>query len=141
MSINIKKIFPADFLIFAGIYFLLTWWADTSVCIIRAFTGYPCPGCGLTTAAMQILAGDFYGALHTNAMIFALPFLLLIFIINRRFYPANYPRLTIIFSLTAALAMIVYFIIRLVIYYPDAAYPLNRAENTIPVFLWDKFMQ
>ena len=37
------------------------------VCPIRAATGIPCPGCGLTTAAVQLLHGDIAGSLHTHA--------------------------------------------------------------------------
>lgn len=37
------------------------------VCPIRAATGVPCPGCGLTTAAVELLHGNISGALHTHA--------------------------------------------------------------------------
>lgn len=37
------------------------------VCPMRAATGIPCPGCGLTTAAVQLLHGDFIGSIHTHA--------------------------------------------------------------------------
>ena len=37
------------------------------VCPIRAATGVPCPGCGLTTAILQLLKGDVAGSLQTHA--------------------------------------------------------------------------
>lgn len=46
------------------------------VCPVRAATGIPCPGCGLTTASVQLLHGDFIGSIHTHA--FAPIFLALI---------------------------------------------------------------
>lgn len=46
------------------------------VCPFRAATGIPCPGCGLTTATVELLHGDLGGSLHTHA--FAPLFLLAI---------------------------------------------------------------
>jgi len=43
-------------------------------CPIRAATGIPCPGCGLTTATGQLLHGDIITSLQTHA--FAPVFLL-----------------------------------------------------------------
>jgi len=37
------------------------------VCPIRAATGIPCPGCGLTASAVQFLHGDFAGSMGTHA--------------------------------------------------------------------------
>ena len=48
------------------------------VCPIRAATGVPCPGCGLTTAAVQFLRGDFAASIGTHA--FAPIFLLAMFV-------------------------------------------------------------
>lgn len=48
------------------------------VCPIRAAIGIPCPGCGLTTAAVQLLHGDIAGSLHTHA--FAPVFMLTILV-------------------------------------------------------------
>ena len=54
-----------------GLYmFGLPTWA----CPIRAATGVPCPGCGLTTATAQFLHGDFLDSFQTHA--FAPVFLL-----------------------------------------------------------------
>jgi len=48
------------------------------VCPIRAATGVPCPGCGLTTSAVQFLRGNFVGSIETHA--FAPVFLLVMFV-------------------------------------------------------------
>ncbi len=47
-------------------------------CPIRAATGIPCPGCGLTAAIMQFLHGDFLGSFKTHA--FAPVFLFAMFV-------------------------------------------------------------
>jgi hypothetical protein len=36
-------------------------------CPIRAVTGVPCPGCGLTRATLELLRGDLTGSLQTHA--------------------------------------------------------------------------
>ena len=36
-------------------------------CPIRAVTGLPCPGCGLTRATIELLRGDLTGSLQTHA--------------------------------------------------------------------------
>ena len=37
------------------------------VCPIRAATGIPCPGCGVTAAVMQFLRGEIAGSIETHA--------------------------------------------------------------------------
>jgi len=47
-------------------------------CPIRAATGVPCPGCGMTVSAVQFLRGDFAASIETHA--FAPIFLLAMFV-------------------------------------------------------------
>lgn len=45
----------------------LDWYSDTStVCLFRALTGLPCPGCGTTRAVSALCAGDFSTAWQLN---------------------------------------------------------------------------
>lgn len=93
------------------------------VCPIRAATGLPCPGCGLTTSVIQFLHGDFVESLETHA--FGPIFLLILLIMAAALIaPSNLrqqlvvfiDRLETRFGLTAWLLLIlfVYWGIRLV---------------------------
>lgn len=50
-------------------------------CPIRAATGVPCPGCGLTRATMQLLHGDVISSLQTHAFAPVLLFALVIMLV------------------------------------------------------------
>ncbi|MEU4421470.1 DUF2752 domain-containing protein [Actinoplanes sp. NPDC024001] len=41
-------------------------------CPLRTLTGVPCPACGLTTAAVAFVRGEFGAAFHANPLIFGL---------------------------------------------------------------------
>jgi hypothetical protein len=49
-------------------------------CPIRAITGIPCPGCGLTRATFDLFRGDVYSSIKTHAFapLFVFVFALLI---------------------------------------------------------------
>lgn len=44
-------------------------------CVFKHFLGIPCPGCGITRAALSVLRLDFLAALKYNPFIFALPYI------------------------------------------------------------------
>lgn len=49
-------------------------------CPIRYMTGIPCPGCGMTRAAVALVTLDFAQALYYHPMIFALPVFAVLFL-------------------------------------------------------------
>lgn len=40
-------------------------------CVVKAVTGYPCPGCGITRGVLAILRGEFREAWRRNPASFA----------------------------------------------------------------------
>ena len=65
-------------LIILGMYLLQTG------CIIQRIVGIPCPGCGMTRAALTLLRGDVPGALRLHGMVWSLPVLLLLYLYDGR---------------------------------------------------------
>lgn len=93
------------------------------VCPIRAATGVPCPGCGLTTSIVQFLHGNFAESFATHA--FGPVFLLVLFLMMaalilpssaRQQLVAFVARLETRFGVTAwvLFAFVVYWGIRLI---------------------------
>lgn len=54
-----------------------------SSCPMVLFTGYPCPGCGLTRAGMALLRGDFSRAWQIHPFIYPIVILFILFVLNR----------------------------------------------------------
>lgn len=93
------------------------------VCPIRAATGIPCPGCGLTTSAVQFLQGNFVESLRTHAFVpvFFLAFGLMVPAIilpkaARQHLVSFIHRLEVQYGVTAwvLVALVVYWGIRLI---------------------------
>jgi hypothetical protein len=54
-----------------ALFVLPTAWLERrrSLCLIRAVTGKPCPGCGITRATSRVFHGDLPGALRYNKLV------------------------------------------------------------------------
>ena len=55
-------------------------------CLIQRLTGFPCPGCGMTRAALLLLRGDPAGALRQHGMVWSLPLLLALYLWDGRLF-------------------------------------------------------
>ena len=45
------------------------WIGKVQLCVLRLFTGLPCPGCGLTRASAALLRGDLSASLHYHPLL------------------------------------------------------------------------
>ncbi len=52
--------------LYAGMTGKKTGFAPEEVCLIKHATGVPCPSCGTTRSAVDLLNGDFLQSLYTN---------------------------------------------------------------------------
>jgi hypothetical protein len=70
------------------------------VCPIRAATGIPCPGCGLTHAVFELLGGDIYASIQTHAFaplfLFAFSLILVSLILPEKLAKAMTARIKLI---------------------------------------------
>ena len=89
-----------------------------SMCPLVVFTGFPCPGCGLTRAGMAVLSFDFAGAFQMHPFIYPLMGLFLMFLVNRYLLrKKKMPVLRVCLTVTLA-AMIVFYAWRMYRYFP-----------------------
>ena len=64
-------------LVAAGLAHVPVW-----TCPIRAATGVPCPGCGLTTATLALLHGHWAEAAHVHAFAYLVPPVLVLLLLS-----------------------------------------------------------
>ena len=81
-------------------------------------TGYPCPGCGMTRAALRLLRFDFLGAWEMHPFIYAVVILVIMFGINRYLLNEKYNCQLKVIIIFIAFAMIVFYIWRMYTMFP-----------------------
>lgn len=87
-SINTKKLI-ADILrmkvalLLLAVYFISTYYFFDTVCPLVAFTGFPCPACGLTRAGEYLLHGEVRKAIAMNVSIICWGLLMIVGFIKR----------------------------------------------------------
>lgn len=87
-------------------------------CPIRLFTGLPCPGCGITRAAILLLAGRWQQAWDMNPVIFPVALAAFYYGINRYFLGRRAKEMKWIILGISAMLVAVY-VMRMSRYFPD----------------------
>ena len=96
-------------------------------------TGLPCPGCGLTHAAIAVVHGDMGAAIRLNALIFLFPFVAGLVIAERLWSRSDsFRRFCNVFYIIVVTVMFIYFIVRVVLFFPRGPYPMTWDRNNIP---------
>ena len=91
----------------------------SQLCILRALTGLPCPGCGLVHSGFFLLAGDFQQSFFWHPLLLPLLFTLILAGIPNGYwkFADKFKRQTWWFVLLL-IALIAVFIYRIIVYYP-----------------------
>lgn len=85
-----------------------------TVCLFKALTGYPCPGCGMTRAWWSVLRGDITDAFYWHPLFLLAPVLvgaIAVYTFAKKPLPRKIAEITL---LVLAAAFIIVWIIRLV---------------------------
>ncbi len=106
-------------------------------CPIRLATGLPCPGCGITRAAVLFLAGRWQQAWQMNPVIFPIVLAVLYYCVKRYLLAGEVKEMKGIVAGIAVMLLAVY-ILRIGRYFPDRE-PYgylegNLLERTIPAY-------
>jgi len=92
-----------------------------TICPVVLLSGYPCPGCGMTRAMFKVLRFDFAGAWEMHPFIYPIGILFLSFCISRYFLNGKYMKYVKFFMITIAVGMIVFYIYRMIMFFPDVS--------------------
>ncbi len=119
----LKKTWP--FLIAFFVYVLITYLADFNGCVSKLVFGVPCPGCGLSRAFFSLITFNIPLAIYYNPLIFLIPIIAFVLIFHdinwvNKIYQSK------IFWIFLLFIIIVVFVIRMVIIYPNPPLDINR---------------
>lgn len=116
------------------VYYLAVHLIFRAFCPLLILTGLPCPGCGLTRAALSLLKGQAARAAYHNPSIF----LLLIFILYCSYF--RYIKGTPVRGIRAALGILVFgmlavYGIRMYLYFPGQAPYVYQGDNLLAAWV------
>lgn len=89
-----------------------------STCPVVVITGFPCPACGMTRAAFQLLQFDFAGAFKTQPFIYAIIIIIFLYIINRYILLKTIPEWLKWMTIACIVSMIGFYIWRMLMFFP-----------------------
>lgn len=124
---DIKNMWLAVVLLTA--YFVIQRNFFYSSCPMVMFTGYPCPGCGLTRAGVALLRGDFALAFSIHPFIYAIAVWGMFFVWNR-YFSEKKSKWVVRGLLLIVVGMIVFYIYRMMTEYPGTP-PMSYYENNL----------
>lgn len=104
-----------------------------SLCYFRNLTGLPCPGCGLTHAAIALWHGEWGAAWRFHPGIYLLAAGAVIFTLLRGGRARSH------FCIAVAILLIGYYLWRMAAYFPRGPYPMVWSERSWIGTLWGFF--
>lgn len=107
-------------------------------CWLRLITGIPCPACGFTRASLLLLKGDVTGAWHMHAMVFPVLFGVILFCFCKYFLE-NGRKIWQGYGIILIAVAVVYYIWRMVQYFPQVNPMIYYRENWLAAFIHRKY--
>lgn len=102
-------------------------------CVWVAFTGFPCPGCGLTRAALALLKGNFKEAFQIHPFIYVIAVIGLLFCVYRYILKRN-QKVFVKYVLIVLIAMLCFYVYRMVCVFPGEPPMSYYHHNFISTF-------
>lgn len=99
-------------------------------CPVVIFCGFPCPGCGITRAAVGFMTGRGQQAWQLNPVIYAIAVTTAYFIYRRYLLGTKVVGLKWLITVVFVLLAVVY-IVRMYLYFPDRAPYVYTEENML----------
>lgn len=99
-------------------------------CPAVIFCGFPCPGCGITRAAVCLITGRWQQAWQLNPVVFAIAVTTAYFIYRRYLLGTKVIGLKWLITAVFVLLAVVY-IVRMYLYFPDRAPYVYTEENML----------
>lgn len=100
-----------------------------SSCPMVIFTGYPCPGCGLTRAGMALLHGEFIQAFNMHPFIYVIAVWCLFFLWDR-YFTEKKSKWIIRSLMIIIIGMLVFYAYRMLTDFPGTP-PMSYYENNL----------
>ncbi|MBQ2936269.1 MAG: DUF2752 domain-containing protein [Lachnospiraceae bacterium] len=113
-----------------AVYYVFVHLIKAAFCPLLQTTGIPCAGCGLTRAFLFIIRGEFSRALYIQPMAYFIIAFLLYCGFFRYIKGSRIRGFTPVFILLV-LGMLVFYVIRMCIYFPDRVPYVYMKENTL----------
>lgn len=89
------------------------------LCMIRNVTGFPCPGCGMTRAHIEVLKLNFKRAFYYHPLFIFPSIIFFIIIFKKKFKIANYIYNNNYIIMAMLLIFIILYIVRFVLLFPN----------------------
>lgn len=102
-------------------------------CPFVVLTGFPCPACGLTRAALHLMKGEWTAALKMNVAIYPIVILSVIAVI-RRYFMQKSVKYLLKYVIVLLVLMLVYYAYRMVAFFP-AEPPMTYYYNNLLRFI------
>ena len=102
-------------------------------CVWVALTGFPCPGCGLTRAALALLKGNFKEAFQIHPFIYVIA-VIRTFILRLSIYIKKKPKSFCKYVLIVLIAMLCFYVYRMVFVFPGEPPMSLLPHNFISTF-------
>lgn len=123
-------------IIFIIAYFVFLKHYFYSTCPVVIVTGFPCPMCGMTRAAFQLMHFDFKGAFTTQPFIYAVVLIVLFFIFDRYILLRNTQKWLTWILILCIISMICFYIWRMIMCFPGEP-PMSYYPDNLLAKIFD----